>query len=252
MRILIHVNTFAPVNQFVYASHINFFTDAVKNIPDLKLFSFTSHRSSIDRMRNLAAVQALKLECDYLMFLDDDVLVPPDTLRRLIACKKDIVAGMVVIRGLPFNLMSFQHVTTEEAAAGKSGFKNNIVDIAKETGNPVVDVDGVGFSCCLIHMDVIKAMEPPYFITGPTYTEDAFFCNKAQRLLTPTPTIAIDTSISCGHLMPAEPIQYETIEAFTKFYNEIAKIRGTDITPERIERNLDYLERTLKNLTPTT
>lgn len=246
MKVFIHVNTFAGINPFVYSNHIACFLHTRKVMPELEMILFTPHRSSIDRMRNQGAIHAMQLECDYLWFLDDDVLIPPDTLVKLIANKQDICAATVVIRGMPFNLMAFQHVTPEEAAKGKSGYYNEVVKKGELEGKPVQSVDGVGFSCCLIDIDVIKAMEPPYFITGPQHTEDTFFCNKAQSTLEPTPKISVDTSIRCGHLMGAEPIEYDTIPLFTEFYKKINGMNG--IAPERFNRDEEYIRRTLNSL----
>lgn len=45
-------------------------------------------------MRNMAAKVALECEADYLLFLDDDVLVPPNNaLKLLLECEADVAAG---------------------------------------------------------------------------------------------------------------------------------------------------------------
>lgn len=44
--------------------------------------------------RNYIAVQAVKNNCDYLFFVDDDMILPPDTLDKLLAHKKNIVGGL--------------------------------------------------------------------------------------------------------------------------------------------------------------
>lgn len=249
IRILVHVNTFAPVNSFVYSNHVEMFTHTTRQEPNIRLILFTPHRSSIDRMRTEAALMAIKLDCKFLLFIDDDVLVPRDVIMRLIKAEKDIMAGLVVIRGVPFNLMAFQDCTPEEAAAGKSGFMNDIVDKAKATNEPIQAVDGVGFSCCMINVDLIKAMEPPYFITGPTHTEDTFFCKKAQTIFGKDQvSIAVDTRIRCGHMMTPEPIEYDTIPLFAAFYDGLRKLQG--YAPGSVEwtRSYQFLSHTLKGL----
>ena len=47
-------------------------------------------------------------EAEYLLFLDDDVLVPMDGLQKLMDCNSDIAAGNVCIRGYPFDYMFFE------------------------------------------------------------------------------------------------------------------------------------------------
>lgn len=44
--------------------------------------------------RNYIAAQAVKNNCAYLFFADDDMIFPPDTLDRLLAHNKDIVGGV--------------------------------------------------------------------------------------------------------------------------------------------------------------
>ena len=43
----------------------------------------------------------------------------------------------------------------------------------------VYDCSAVGFSFCLIKMDVLLKCPKPFFITGPKNTEDIYFCIKS-------------------------------------------------------------------------
>ena len=53
---------------------------------------------------------ALENEVDYVVFIDDDVLLPTDidSLGRLKSANKHIIAGWTVIRGYPYNNMFFK------------------------------------------------------------------------------------------------------------------------------------------------
>jgi hypothetical protein len=259
MKTLVLVNTLTSINSFVYASHIDFFMKAQKQVPDNKFFFFYPHRLSIDKARNAAAQHALSLDCDYLMFIDDDVMVPPDTFKKLVDAQKDIIAGLVMIRGLPFNVMAFKGDRDENGVLKRNILGNLMLgyfnDLPKNEDGTLVELakcEAVGFSCCLINMDVIRAIEPPYFITGPSYTEDVFFCLKAMDSLTPTPEIYLHTGVRCGHLMPQEPIEWDMKPVFTDFYNGIiAKEKEANPRPEQPQfpgRNLEYLQLCLKEL----
>src|SRR3990167_7699081 len=46
---------------------------------------------TISENRNYIVAQAIKAKCDYLLFVDDDMIFPPDTLKRLLAHGKDII-----------------------------------------------------------------------------------------------------------------------------------------------------------------
>lgn len=49
------------------------------------------HGYGIDENRNFIATQALNRNCDYLLFVDDDMLFEPSLIDQLIADKKDVV-----------------------------------------------------------------------------------------------------------------------------------------------------------------
>lgn len=48
--------------------------------------------------RNWIAAKAVNTKCDYLFFVDDDMIFPPDTLERLLAHQKDIVGGIYMTK----------------------------------------------------------------------------------------------------------------------------------------------------------
>src|SRR3990167_7786312 len=48
--------------------------------------------------RNYIAAQAVKNGSEYLFFVDDDQIVPKDTLERLLARNKDIVGGVYMTK----------------------------------------------------------------------------------------------------------------------------------------------------------
>lgn len=229
MKILILVNTLQAVNSFIYANHIEFFVKSVKKDPSIEFLFFTPHRMSIDAARNTAAKMALEAESDYLMFIDDDVLLPGDTLDRLLKADKDIVAGLVIIRGMPFNNMAFKFESpgrliyyndlplAEPCLEGHINYDIKCDSCRITNLQSLVKVDAVGFSCCLIKTDVLKAMEPPYFITGVNHTEDIYFCLKTLEL-TPNPEIFLNTEVQCGHLLNAEPIEWKTRKKMQEFY----------------------------------
>lgn len=241
MKTLILVNALTSVSSFVYANHIAFATQTIRKRPDDKIDFFCPHRMTIDNARNVAAKMALESGCDYLFFLDDDVLVPPNALDLLINADKDIIAGLVYLRGYPFHTMIFKEL---ESSNGKLslGYYDDLL-INDEVLQPCA---AVGFSCALIKCDVLQAMEPPYFVTGPHNTEDVYFCMKSREL-EPKPSIFVHTGVRCGHLLNPEPIEYATKQIHTTFCEEIQKISQL-VSPVPNPRNLDYIQRNLKAL----
>lgn len=210
-RIFVLVNVLNNVSSYVYDNHIGFFLYTLRALPNVEFRFWTPPRMSIDNARNQAAIYAMQTECDYLMFIDDDVLIPEDTLVKLLQADKDIIAGLVMIRGFPFNVMAFKW----EENNGKShlGYYN---DLPQERG--IVECDAVGFSCCLIKTDIIKALEPPYFVTSRTNTEDVYFCLKVKDMLDPKPGIYMHTDVECGHILNPLPITFSNKKKMYDFY----------------------------------
>ena len=51
--------------------------------------------------RNLIVDQALNENCEFILFLDDDVIVPPNVFTQLYSHKKDIVSGLYTTKSIP-------------------------------------------------------------------------------------------------------------------------------------------------------
>lgn len=276
-KVFVLVNTLQSVNANVYSNHCHFFTYSAKNIPGIKFEFWCPERMAIDTARNTAAEMAMNMNCDYLMFLDDDVMIPVDTLEGLLKSDKDVVAGLVIIRGYPFNNMAFKfgvNITHEGKEAKSLGFFNDLEyeylvgDIwfkehelssgqsipepfTEESKNKLPkrlielqECDAVGFSCCLIKIDVLKACPKPYFLTGKGHTEDVYFCLKIQEKLIPKPSIFLNTWIQPGHMMNAEPIEFMIKHKMKEFYDGLMKeaeaARGE--TDNGLARNQAYID----------
>jgi hypothetical protein len=214
MKILIGINCLTSVEQVAYANHLQFFYRLGKNHPDWTVMINTPRRMSIDRMRNMSAKAALEYECDYLMFIDDDVIVPLDSLEKLIEADCDIAAGWTIIRGHPFENMAF-----------KFDEKKNFTHYNWERGPGLVDVDAVGFSCALIKVDLLKKVQPPFFVTGPYNTEDIYFCVKARDAV-PDCSIVVDSAIETAHILGPELIAPWNKEYYAEYYDKTYRAGG--------------------------
>lgn len=219
MKTLIGVNTLESVNSFVYASHIDAFIKMKKDFPEDEFLFFTPYRMSIDAMRNASARMALETNCDYLMFIDDDVVIKPHTYKMLRDADKDIVMALTFIRGFPFHPMFFKVVGEETAENGKrSQNLTHYDDYETNVKDNLVKCGAVGFSCVLIKMDVVRAVDPPYFVTGPHHTEDVYFCLKARYTLDPEPEIFVRTDCATMHMMMADGVTDTNVEQLRQLY----------------------------------
>lgn len=149
----------------------------------------------IDQLRNDIVRFFLNTDCDYLFSVDSDIVMPKDTLNKMLHADKDMVTG-VYIQRIPGT-----H-TVEVYGATRGGGRTNIPwDMLK--GKGVVEVAGCGFGCVLIKRRVLEGLSDPYFVyhnaltAQETVSEDVDFCMKATDSGF---TIWCDTTILCEHV----------------------------------------------------
>lgn len=243
---MVGVNTLTAVDQSVYANHCQFWFRLGRSMPDYEFALNAPRRASIDRMRNQTAELALAHNFDYVCFVDDDVLVPITGLQSLLAADKDIVAGWTIIRGYPFDNMFFKW---DEKGTGLNRWN----DPPKETG--LLEVGAVGFSFVLIKTSVLRQVPPPFFVTGPSNTEDIYFCVKAQKYVKDV-SIYVDLDVKTSHCLGSEFIdplnKASYTEYFKKTFPEMIESPGTkaradgylNMIKNPTQENIDnYLER---------
>ncbi len=156
-----------------------------------------------------------KLDREWLFFMDADVVIPPKALLRLLTWNLPIVSGTVFLSTAYRPVPSIFRY--EEFKRGKHFYKSLIEKefdylskhITKENQKeaalilPVeredlLECDGVGTACLLIHRSVFGALKKPYFKT--TYSsslgEDLYFCRKVRQAGF---KIYADPGVICGH-----------------------------------------------------
>lgn len=215
IKIIVGVNTLTAVDQAVYSNHCQFWYRLGRSMQDFDFMLINPRRMSIDNMRNTAAKIAIESNADYLLFIDDDVLVPLDALSRLLAANADIAAGWTLIRGYPFKNMFFRY--TDETKTNLENYPDSAF-VYDEFGN--IPCDAVGFSCVLIKVDLLKKIQVPYFVTGPYNTEDIYFCLKA-RLVEPDLKIVVDPRILTSHNLGAEYLDPLSRAAYKEYFEKV-------------------------------
>jgi hypothetical protein len=152
-----------------------------------------SHGQSPAQNRNILIRQALEHNCTHIFFVDDDVLIPQDALKRLLAHDKDIVSGLYLMRNFPHAPIAFNVAMKD----GKCRFKflNN-----EETG--LIEVVNFGLGCCLIKTDVFRKMPDPWIRIGQLNTQewndDIDFFNRARGDY--DYHLWLDLDVRCGHM----------------------------------------------------
>lgn len=222
MRIMVAVNVLTEIDSQVYPSHLQHMFRLGRNT-DYEIMLYTPRRMAIATARNEAAKAALKNDCDYLFFYDDDMDLHPDTLKTLISRDKDIIMGLCNIRSYPYRPMVFKWVDKEDefTRIGDIKTKGKLItfweDCEKHKNEQgiIENVAAVGCACTLIKTEIFKYLEPPYFYTGTQNTEDCYFCVKAFNAIENL-TIAVDTTVSAGHILKDKDILYPATAEFLR------------------------------------
>lgn len=154
----------------------------------------------IGEARNTAIEEFKKMSnIEYIVFLDDDVIVPENALIRLyrsmIVNNYDILAAMYYMKSPIKVPVGFKY---------NNGVLTNI-NIDEQLKNEPLDVDVVGMGCTLIRKSAFDKLSFPYFktvenlegIKTTNSTEDVYFCNKAKESGL---KIGIHPGIRCGHI----------------------------------------------------
>jgi hypothetical protein len=120
--------------------------------------------SFIHNNRNMIVEKAKQAKCNYLMFLDTDMLYENDGIERLLKQDKDIIGGMYNFRRLPI--------------------ENLVRDFEGQKETFKVDFLPTGFM--LVKMEVFDKLEKPYFFFDYDDEhhldgDDSYFCRKAVK-----------------------------------------------------------------------
>lgn len=155
--------------------------------------------------RNTAALGALELEADGVIWVDDDILIPADAIIKMVSYEKDFVSGLYFQKYPPYHPVVF-------AWTGKLfSFLHSLPE-----HDVLAEVDGVGFGCVYTSAKLLKAVldkyEKPF--EWREFSEDLTFCRRANEVgCRPW----VDTSIRCGH---GHQVHYIGTEDFLKYKEE--------------------------------
>lgn len=151
----------------------------------------------------------------YILILEDDNVIPPDAVLRLIETmegqvdgnKYDIVGGLYWshdVDGIPYCMGN-------DSFGKFEGYDcENSVPIVPLPDQDIVPCQIVGLGCCLIRMDFIRQMTYPYFKTVESYDKTEEFFDR-RKYISQDGTffrtvyklhgrVACDTRVKVGHI----------------------------------------------------
>lgn len=164
-------------------------------------------RAHIDTARNAAVKEAKRLKMDYLMFLDDDHRIPPDTFLRLHRMDVPVASALAFQRVPPFGPCIYRWVMKSDDGRTAAVPLDGLI----RKGQRMVDC--TGFSAVLIRMEVFDKIGEDAWFEWRTkeFGEDFDFCLKCKDAGIP---IYCDTDLILPHLGDSIEVDENTFYAY--------------------------------------
>lgn len=145
--------------------------------------------------RNRVVATFLASDCTHLLFIDDDVCIPPDTITRLVEADADIAGGCYVF------LAEQGRRIVPSIAVRVDG------DWVRQWFDGVIEADRVATGCMLIQRDVFgRVGNPGAWFQWPSWlnedghfestSDDVDFCRRAKDAGC---RIVAHGNVRCGH-----------------------------------------------------
>lgn len=168
-----------------------------------------------DRARMCAMTPAMDAKCDFIFWVDDDTMCPPDTFPILLQTmreqKAQVVTGHYYRRGYPFTCVWSKDGKTVDAPDG------------------VHEIDCSGLGCALVDLKwVMENLKPPFFTmtledgkSCSNVTDDVSFYEKVRLA---GGKVIGNANVRCTHLGERMVINTKTAEFFRKIMLEYQTI----------------------------
>lgn len=201
MKILIAVPTFETI-----------YPDTYKSIFDLEkggheiLFDFVRGYDCATARNNIAQ-KAIDLDTDFVLMVDNDVVLPRDALINLLDDPRDVCLGFYAHRDV-------DNVYRGRTCVCKLGWYNYPLESEytaqelkelREQGTYKQEIHGGGMGCALIKTDVFRKLRYPWYDwvnyaddNRGMLSEDLYFCEQCKNSQIKVYT---DSRVGCGHML---------------------------------------------------
>ena len=197
-RVLVCVPTLDSVSASFHASQMMLrWDDGNKYAYSVKSNSLTYNA------RNEFALDAINGKYDFMVFVDSDILMEPDTILRMVKdiqdSGADLVTGIYFKRRLPTSPVIYKSIDwSEDAVLGAQELVEAYEDWPRDKG--LFEIEGCGMGCCVIRVDmlpeVVAAFRMGPFTPQPRLSEDLSFCWRLKML---KKQMLADPTILPGH-----------------------------------------------------
>lgn len=193
-KFLIGIPGYAGIQPEVQEHIITMIFRAGRDFPDMDFAVAIPTKREQFRARNHLVRMAIDNNCDYLLMLDDDMVVPSDLIKRLMAHDVEVCGALYYQRGGAFHPVIMKRHETE-LGEFRGEFYSPIDPIIRDPGLHEVDIIGGG--CMLFKVEVFNRLTEPYFWWEATSGTDIAICSNLRAA---GAKVYIDTSIEIGHL----------------------------------------------------
>lgn len=205
-KILIGIPAFDGVVAEAQQSMFSMVFRAGRDLPHIDVGIHIGYKREQFRARNNIVDAAIASDMDYILMLDDDMVVPHNLVERLIAHDKDIVGALYYQRGGTFNPVIMQRFSQEPGLHGAAFIPPN--DPMLTTNRGLHEVDVIGGGCMLFKADVFRSIIQPYFESERRLGTDLSICGRFKDA---GKKIYVDTTIELGHVGEKQIVTSRTI-----------------------------------------
>ena len=182
-----------PCMETVHTDFAKSMVDLTRNAPEETYVCFKKS-SLIYDSRNLLSLTAMEGEYDRVLWLDSDMVFPPDTLVKMLQTMKekdlDVLTGVYFKRMAPYRPVLYDEMNED----------GTVYTEFKDIPDGLFEVGGCGFGCVLMKTDIIFEISARFselFSPIGRIGEDISFCWRARQC---GYKIVCDPKISLGHV----------------------------------------------------
>lgn len=192
----------------------------------------------VPAQREMILREAIERQFDYLLMIDDDVVVPPHAIEALVTIARNdeqtaVVGGLYYSRdGLKPMVVEDWHSSSTSTAA--------IPAFTESSANPV---SGVGFGCVLIDIAKARTLEKPFFSPQIFIERGAHrvrLCNEdyrfCERMTQAGYLVRLAAGVRCGHYERST----DTVLPRTWEPNEFTSVRRMIVSEDGIEKLVPF------------
>ena len=239
--VLIGIPCYGMVPPEVYEDGLRFLYHCGRRLPQYDFLLAIRTKAEQFRARQSIVDEGIRAGADWLLFLDDDMIVNPQVtlnptsdyslIEKLIAHNKDIVGALYFQR-------TGGCAPVAMTAVGEHGYRFLRDD---ELTGGLQEVDVAGGGALLIRMKVFDRLPHPYFAPEHKYGTDVQLCRAAKQIGIKT---YLDSSIELGHVRDERVIltsrnknHYAMEEAVP---GDVKKMVSADVFNSVISDGLEY------------